>query len=68
MIGHVTNELRHHKFREDRMQCTTWPAKAVVYGPSHVADEGDQFTCTRYLGNGQRVCQQKEDGLKYMYC
>ena len=26
------------------MQCTTWPAEAVVYGPGHVAHERDQYT------------------------
>ena len=41
------------------MQCTTWPAEAVVYGPGHVAHERDQYTGGRDLGGGQRVYQMK---------
>ena len=55
MIGHVANELRHHKFREDRM------VESVPVGRSLVARGASRFC------QGVRVLQQRvgvQAGLK----
>ena len=49
MIGHVTNELRHHKFREDRMAAPGHPSCDFNDGKAGIGHSDLHRAIPKYL-------------------